>query len=104
MVSTADAPLEQAPKAFDGVCVNVAIDVDLGGVMDAPVLIATRLQRLVRPQFVGVDGGAWQHVSLNHRHECAGFHVVSDEGTNLSAALHHSKDRRFVLIVSRAAS
>ncbi len=68
MVRPADATLHQRPEAFDGVRVNVTDDVDVGGVVDALVLVPVLLGNPnVGVRLVGVDDGTVEHAGFDVR-------------------------------------
>src|SRR5690348_10340696 len=98
MVHATYTALNQAPKAFDGVGVNVAHDVDASGVIDAPMLVAPSFGDCVVPAaFIGEHSALGENMNLDRRNNGLGLHVVHYQRTNAALALDHAEDRLLVI-------
>jgi hypothetical protein len=95
MIDAPNAVLGQAPKAFDGVDVRVARDVDLGRMVDALVLVAEPFERVVNGVFIGKDGAVRHGALDNVREQGRGLGVRNDLRHNAALALNHSEHGSF---------
>jgi hypothetical protein len=57
MIDARDATFQEAPKALNGVCVDVAHDIDLRSVVNTPMPIPHSGETIVARKFIGVDVG-----------------------------------------------
>jgi hypothetical protein len=99
MVSSADSTLDEGPEALDRVRVGIALDVDLGGMVNPLALVASLGHALpVDGGPVGVDHGFGNDPGLEawHKDRCLG--VRDHMGSNPTVALNHLKDRGPVLV------
>ena len=108
VVDAADPAFHQTPESFDSLGVNVARDVNLRAVTDAPMDVAEILESIVRNEIVGEHCARRQDVFLRQAVKSFLFGVRSytrHNPTNLSvgAALDHAHDRDFVTPVRRTA-
>jgi hypothetical protein len=89
MMNAIDAPLDEAPKALDGVGVGIAADVDFGAVVDWTMLVARPCEAVVAGEFVGEHGGAWQDMLSDIRHQSPSFHIGCYFGDYSTVSLYH---------------
>src|SRR6266478_1000712 len=64
VVNPADSTLHQAPESFDSLSVNVARDINLRAVADAPMNITEILESIVRNEIVGKHCARRQDIFL----------------------------------------
>src|SRR5581483_8967261 len=89
MIDAADSALQQRPKPFDGVRVNVPIDVDVLAMVNAPMVIALLRQRLVGVGLIGVDDGLFEHLGCDFVEHCTLDVVGHDFGRDGSRLTVH---------------
>ena len=81
MIHASHAALDEAPKAFDGIGVNVSRDVNSGAVVDSEMRVAALAgDGVVCCQLIGVDGAGGKHELMNVAHERLGCRVGYDLG------------------------
>jgi hypothetical protein len=83
MIDAPQAVLEQAPKPFDSVRMNLADYVNLGRVIDSLVVIGTSrhvLNSMVGVQFVRKYRALGENVFTNHSEKRRAFHVIGNQG------------------------
>lgn len=93
VIYAADSTLHKAPKALNGVGVDVALNVDASGMIDSAMDISVGfVETPIGRQFVGVDSGSWHDEFLCESLQAFLGYVVGDEGANAlaTAALYHS--------------
>ncbi len=92
MIDSANSVLCRTPEAFNGVDVRIARDKDFSRVIDPLVLIAHRLQRIVRNIFIG------KHRAMRHcpfddvRHQCCALSVGNDLRDDPSFAFDYAEN------------
>lgn len=96
-VELGQAPLGEAPEAFDAIDVVVALGEVIAAVADAPMLGITQVdQSVVAGQTVGEDFALQANMSTNQGLQRGGFAVGHDLGVDVLAALEHAEDGGFL--------
>lgn len=105
VVDTADPALYETPKAFDGVGVNVAHNVDLCAVIDAPmrVFVPMKTEIIIDHMVVSEDHAFGQDVLFDDAHYRISLGVQRGIGANPTLALYDSDHRSFVVLAALAA-
>ncbi len=88
--------LEQAPKVFESVSVNLPINVPFSVVNDL-MLESLLLESLIGHERIGIDRAPCFHVSANVRLQRVLFAIANDSGANFAAAFEDSHDSGFIL-------
>src|SRR5439155_1531957 len=92
VMSATDASFEQAEEAVDGLRVYVAVNVDLGVMLDPAVGVAGLAEPFVALPFVGEDHGAGKdelaHLGVQNRAAT----IRHDLGADTAAPLDRTKD------------
>jgi hypothetical protein len=96
VVNAPNPGLDQKPEPFDGVRVNVPVNVDLLTVIDPLVRIAACSESVVRRIVIREDHSAGQYVFLDQPAQRIGFNISGDEGPDLSLALDHADHGSFL--------
>ena len=92
VVGSVHAALGVAPERLNSVRVGRTIHVDLGGVVDPLMLVASLGQRVVAGHLVAEDSAGWKHVSVNEREQSLGLDIGNHFGNNLAFALHNASN------------
>ena len=90
MVDAINPALDQRPKALNGVGVNEATGVSLGRMLNRLMGIAELLDKVVAPEFVGVDRGvdvSW-HLLPQNRQQSPSLDVGYNLGSHRATALN----------------
>lgn len=95
MIHTADPALDEGPEALDAVGVDVANDVNLRGMLDAPMVVAPPHVRepVIAMQLIGIDGALRQDVLTSQREKCRARNVVDGQSLDAAAPLDDTKNR-----------
>ena len=104
MVNTTNPAFQKTPKPFDGIGVDIAADVNLGGVVDSTVGVPCPGEAVVTPEFVRGDNRQRRHLVSDDRHEGPCFDIGCDTGDDLTSAFDYAEDSYFMGARSRTAS
>ena len=96
MVDTTDTAFHQGPEAFDGIGVNVALDVDTGLVADTTMLITAVSEPPIGRVLVGVDHRQGEDSLFDVTEEGSCGDVRDGDGMNSAATLDHPEDGRLI--------
>lgn len=102
VINTTQSVLNQTPKAFNGVGVNVAHDIDLLAVIDAPMCVpALRDIRnaFIAKMFVSENNALGKNMLFNHGQKDWASRSFACKGSDFAFALDHANDHCFVLPV-----
>ena len=93
VIHASDSSLNQRPKPFDGIRVNVSHNVDARAVIDAlvVVLIAMAGKVIVGRVIVAEDDARRQNILLDDREQRFFLAILGNDGLNAAMALYHSK-------------
>lgn len=86
-------PLKLAPKAFDGIRVNVTVDVFFAPVVDLAVLVPEFRGVPINRKFVAVENGSPIHVAGNVSEDIGSRDRINDLGNNLAVPLNDANNR-----------
>src|SRR5271157_5437164 len=96
---------QQRPKALDRVDMDFAKSIPIlvagelpGRVTHGVVGVAPFGQPTVNIVFIGVDNSSFSNRSFDQRGDRVLLHVWEHRDDNLAATLHHTEDRRFLLL------
>src|SRR5688572_17452723 len=98
MVDATDSTLRERPEPFDGVRVNIPAYVHLRGVVNPPMVIASRLQPVVRVQFIRVDRLARKHALDNVRQQRGRLYARNGRREHATLTLHDPEYGRLSLV------
>ncbi len=98
-VGSLESALEQAPKVFESVCVNLPVNVFFGVVNDL-VLESLLPESLIGHERIGVDRAPRFDVSANLSLQSVLSAIAYDRAANLSAAFQNANDGHFVFCAS----
>lgn len=96
VIDATDTALNQAPKSFDGIRVNIANDVNLLGVIDSLVPISACSKAIIRRVVIGKDHRLGKHVLFDKAAQSILLHIGRDKGSNFALALDHSDNGSFL--------
>src|ERR1700686_1571688 len=104
MIHAANPILNQAPKPFDGIGVNVAFDVHAIGVLDSAVPIlqwdsivtSQKAHFVVRSEFISVNGAARSDMLLDKSSQMPVIYFGNRFRNHLASALDNRYNRSFL--------
>lgn len=108
MIDAANTALNQAPKALDGVGVNLSNYIDLGAMVDSPMVVSGGLpvfgshgfDSVIPLQFVGIDGAGGQYVLPNIAKKSRPAHIRCSQGNHATAAFNHPDNGSLFLVAT----
>lgn len=93
VIDARDTALNEAPKTFNRVRMNIAHNIDSGRVQDAVVNISDAAKGFVRQEFVGVNCRSLLYGFFHNWKYGSALDVGYDNGPDVSFALRHSDNR-----------
>jgi hypothetical protein len=96
VVNPTNSILNEAPKAFDGLCVRRPENIDASGVIDATMVITAYSQPVVRGEIVSKNCRFRKNMLANHRDKSVGLAIWSNNGADAALAFDHAKHGRFL--------
>lgn len=90
-MSTTDAAFDLRPETFQRIGVRDAIHPLFGGMVDAAMFVAERLERLVAHPFVGANQAPGQHLFDDMREQSPAAGVVHDARDDIAVSFRHSE-------------
>src|SRR6266436_5487125 len=92
MVDAANSIFDKRPKPFDSICMSIATNPNLSGMMNAPMLVSRYAKVIVGGPLVSEDHRAWQNSFLDKRNERSGFSIGDDFGDHRALSSKHTRD------------
>src|SRR5437588_4695537 len=100
MIHATDTALNERPKAFNGVGVNISAHVNLFRVRDSFMVVSGLAEKVIRSILVRVDRGRWHDTFDDMRHDRGALSILNGYGNDFSATLHHSENGLIVSVAS----
>lgn len=94
VIDAPDPVLGEAPKAFDGVRVRVAVNVDASGVVNALMFIAKTREISIDACLIGEDGAARHDALSDVRQNCARRYIGNDSRDHATLPLNSAPNCR----------
>jgi hypothetical protein len=96
MISARNPTFGQSPKAFDGVCMYPAIDIDFLSMIDRFMAHSEPVNRVIDRIFVCIDNGFLGYISGDKRHDCRPSDISDNLSDNSALPLGDTDNGGFV--------
>ena len=100
MINTSNTVLDQGPKTFNGVGVNVAHNVEIMRVKNALVSIAVHVESIVNRILIGINACSLLNFLGNNREQGCSFGVGDNVSLNRSVFSPYNSDNRSLVFCS----
>ena len=97
MIDSRNTALDLAPKAFDGVGMDITGNINSRGMLNAGMVISNPAKSVVGPIFVRVDNRTVFHRFLDHGDKGSGFRILHCFGLDSTFALNYPDNGGFPL-------
>ena len=95
MIDSRDTAFNETPKAFNGVCMDIAGDVYLGGMFDRRMIESPLPKSIVSPILISVNDRSNFNRILDYGKHCTGLGIRDDNGFYPAPTLDYAHDRSF---------
>ena len=97
MIDTGYATLNQRPKAFNTVGVNIPVDIDFGMMVNPLMPVTHSGHSVVGGELISIEDGLARYLLVNKGNDGVALNIGGNLGNNLSASLDSADDFRFPL-------